>query len=265
VSSDSHESYEGVKFTWIKAEPTFEGLKQVLFEPRYRIYRGEKYPNEPIYQIGSVEIDFHEDTKLCNDQFCLRGKNTVNFSPNLTCFIGSRGTGKSSFLNLIHEKLRSGQNSFFKKNPLSIPDRRLIETCVRVDNDDDEKYVEFLSQNEIEEFATNHEKFTSAIFSRILKIDTNGEITEKTEKLKTYLSNLDKQIERINRKSQLTSQLEVLEKELRTNLNLVASLKDSDYIALTNVLQEKGKEIQALITSKKRLNDLLEKLGRKRY
>ena len=32
------------RFCWIKADPTFEGLRQILFEPEERLYIGERPP-----------------------------------------------------------------------------------------------------------------------------------------------------------------------------------------------------------------------------
>ena len=47
------------RFCWIKAEPTFEGLKQVLYEPRERVFIGEEPPQlKNDYQvIESIRVE----------------------------------------------------------------------------------------------------------------------------------------------------------------------------------------------------------------
>lgn len=87
------------KYCWIKANPTFEGLKQILYEPESRIKISSVIPEEkPDYQIiASVKIDdfnFQKEPILLNE--------------NLTCIIGGKSTGKSLLLhniaNAIDEK-----------------------------------------------------------------------------------------------------------------------------------------------------------------
>jgi hypothetical protein len=106
ICSDNHniKNYEVKQGLWIKADPTFEGLKQILFEPEYRIFIGANAPINPPIRINKVTLDFPVDSKFENEIFCLSGKNEIEFSPNFTCLIGGRGAGKSTILNLIHEK-----------------------------------------------------------------------------------------------------------------------------------------------------------------
>lgn len=81
------------RFCWIKADPTFEGLKQVIYEPKDRVFIGSNIPEKkPDYQvIDRVEIkgdsDFSEEP--------------IYFSDKLTCIIGSKSTGKSLLINNI--------------------------------------------------------------------------------------------------------------------------------------------------------------------
>ncbi|MDZ7721054.1 MAG: hypothetical protein U5K72_19695 [Balneolaceae bacterium] len=49
-------------YTWIKADPTFEGFKQILFEPKYRAHIGENAPPPPPKSID--KLTFSIDRKL---------------------------------------------------------------------------------------------------------------------------------------------------------------------------------------------------------
>lgn len=86
------------KYCWIKANPTFEGLKQVVFEPRDRLHIG---PNKPaaytqIQTIESLHIsdgDINRDLKIADSD--------IPFNSNLISIIGNQGAGKTALLDLI--------------------------------------------------------------------------------------------------------------------------------------------------------------------
>lgn len=80
------------RYCWIKADPTFNGLKQLLYEPEMRIKISTSFPTEkPAYQIiESVKIG---DAKVQDDP--------IVFNDDLTCIIGGKSTGKSLLLDNI--------------------------------------------------------------------------------------------------------------------------------------------------------------------
>jgi len=82
------------RFCWIKADPTFEGLKQIIYEPYERVKIQQKNPDDYVkYIIDDLEIK-SSDTNLLVPQKIL-------FNRNLVSIIGGKGTGKSSLLALI--------------------------------------------------------------------------------------------------------------------------------------------------------------------
>lgn len=175
-STTKQHSSLGETFTWIKANPTFEGLRQITFEPEYRIRVQTTKPAEPLYQIKKIDLTFPETTKLVFDKntenashtFCFKGAREISFSPNLTCIIGGRGTGKSTLLGLLEKCIKPNSQPFFEKENLQITneDKSLkINDCVKVDSNVDTQFIEFISQNEIESFAKNSEALTLALYS----------------------------------------------------------------------------------------------------
>lgn len=78
------------RYCWIKANPTFNGFKQIMYEPedRVRISPIKPYDKRDYQIIDSVKFDNSEfqDTEIC-------------FNENLTCIIGGKSTGKSLILN----------------------------------------------------------------------------------------------------------------------------------------------------------------------
>ncbi|MBL8416493.1 MAG: hypothetical protein JNM42_18880 [Propionivibrio sp.] len=51
-------------FTWIKADPTFEGLRQAIFEYASRVHVGDVPPIQPFLQIKRATLKFPTDTSL---------------------------------------------------------------------------------------------------------------------------------------------------------------------------------------------------------
>lgn len=93
LASDSHElSKIGTLFTWIKADRTFEGLKQILYEPELRVQIQQNKPDmKSDYQII-------ESLEITGEEF---GHQEIPFNPNLNSIIGGRSSGKSILLGSI--------------------------------------------------------------------------------------------------------------------------------------------------------------------
>lgn len=95
--SDAH-SYESMflpannRFCWIKAEASFDGLQQILYEPEERVRIQEFCPDEkdPHQTIDYIQFD---DERIQADPIYL--------SDGLTCIIGGKSTGKSILLRHI--------------------------------------------------------------------------------------------------------------------------------------------------------------------
>jgi energy-coupling factor transporter ATP-binding protein EcfA2 len=82
------------RFCWIKADPTFEGLKQVLYEPGDRVYIG---PTPPVYHdearvIRSITLS---DTNEWFDEV------EIPLNGGLVSIIGQKGSGKSALAELL--------------------------------------------------------------------------------------------------------------------------------------------------------------------
>ncbi|WP_286713602.1 TrlF family AAA-like ATPase [Acinetobacter sp. UBA2581] len=85
------------RYCWIKAEPTFEGLKQIIHEPESRVHIGQHCPEiKNSYEV----IDYIElnNTNVANEK--------IYFNSNLTSIIGGRSSGKSTLLQCLANKLK---------------------------------------------------------------------------------------------------------------------------------------------------------------
>lgn len=95
--SDAHE-YERMfrpsddKFCWIKAEPSFDGLMQIRYEPKERVVVQKQNPNQKdVHQI--IESIQFGDPNFQTEP--------VVFNDNLTCIIGGKSTGKSLLIQQL--------------------------------------------------------------------------------------------------------------------------------------------------------------------
>lgn len=98
--------------TWIKADTTFEGLKQILFEFDSRVKVQQLKPEEKpgYYVLDSIEFS--------DDKFC---KQKIEFNQNLNTIIGGRATGKSTLLQIINAKIKNGTvNSYIENHMKNI-------------------------------------------------------------------------------------------------------------------------------------------------
>ncbi|GAA9649434.1 gamma-glutamylcyclotransferase [Helicobacter pylori] len=256
-SSDAHkEDSIGKKYTWIKAEKTFEGLKQIIYEPETRVSIDK--PQDPLYKIDCVRLRFDGGVKITNEKgdtpFCYAGFNeTLFFSPNFTCVIGGRGSGKSTLLQLIASAIKN--KSFVKDLK-----HETIQKCITIQPDINMvDSVEYLAQNEVEEFATNVSKFTEAIFNRIdskLSGNLKGLENQITENIKKF----DEQITYWQKKTKLEEQLKNKEKERKKSQNIIDTFKDKDYLDKREKLQENHKAFINLRQSKEVFLTFIEKL-----
>lgn len=106
--SDAHKysdygKYPSNRITWIKADPTFEGLKQIIFEPKERIRIQEANPESDFDKPLFTSIQIIENTKIfdiVNSQLQFT-KTYLPLNRGLVSIIGGRGQGKSMLINFL--------------------------------------------------------------------------------------------------------------------------------------------------------------------
>ncbi len=262
-SSDSHEEESiGQKYTWIKAEKTFEGLKQIIYEPETRVSINKEKPQDPLHKIDCVELDFDGGVKITDEKgdtlfrFCYAGfKEQLFFSPYFTCVIGGRGSGKSTLLQLIASAIK---NKSFVKGLKHETIQKYLTIQPDIDIVDS---VEYLAQNEVEEFATNVSKFTGAIFNRI-DSKLGGKLKGLEKQITKGIEKFDEQIAYWQKKTQLKEQQKENEKIRKKYQSIVDAYADKDYLDKRNKLQKKHKELIDLKQSKERFLTFVKELKR---
>jgi len=97
LCSDNHDprNYAIKENLWIKSDPTFEGLQQLVYEPQERVSIQENKPEEKrgYYAIDSITLN---EPGFWNQ--------TIYLNENLNTIIGGRATGKSTLLSCLAQK-----------------------------------------------------------------------------------------------------------------------------------------------------------------
>jgi hypothetical protein len=111
ICSDNHhiENYSSKQNLWIKASPTFEGLKQIIYEPEHRV------------KIQADQPNFKEERLLIDKLRFIGGDNKFSPNPiylneNLNVIIGGKSSGKSILLYNIAKTLLADSEFFKKEN-----------------------------------------------------------------------------------------------------------------------------------------------------
>ena len=82
------------RFCWIKSDPTFHGLRQVLWEPKHRVHIGKIPPQHPDKSEVISRIT------ISNDENWFKTKE-VDFNSALVTIIGEKGSGKTAIAEMI--------------------------------------------------------------------------------------------------------------------------------------------------------------------
>ncbi|MFD1363152.1 TrlF family AAA-like ATPase [Lentibacillus salinarum] len=172
-------------YTWIKADPTFEGLKQISHEPK-RIKLQEKNPiqDNPKPYFSEVKIP---NSEIFQDKSVGFKSSNLHLNRGLVAIIGGRGTGKSLLLDSI---AKTFNKTHFNKRAANINILQDFNVIYQVEdnskkeftsNDTSENFLEYthVSQSEVQSIVEDPEKLGQTIFDLLL-LNSNT-LTEKEE------------------------------------------------------------------------------------
>jgi len=252
-SDDTNKDRIGMSYTWIKADTTFEGLKQIMYEPD-RLAISETRPLEPTNTISSFTLNLpkkasirikQNDGTMKTEEFCFaETSGTYALSPYFNCIVGGRGTGKSTILNFLgqHSSEDNSSKDFWKKlSPSFDPKNPAIFSF------DGVKQFEFVGQSEVESFAMDKEAFTNAIYIRadILSSGALSQSEGQLEPLLEKLSDYQSTIIDISGLEDEVAQLDIEEDTLQKSVKITQSEK---YETIVEQITNDSHDVQELAT-----------------
>ena len=111
------------RMLWIKADPTFQGLRQLLHEPAERVFIGDRPPS--IRHVAENSTRYLSSLTLERTPQAIATERwfsgEVPLNHGLIAVIGRKGSGKSAFadiLGLLGDSRQSAHFSFLRKKPL---------------------------------------------------------------------------------------------------------------------------------------------------
>ena len=184
------------RYCWIKADPTFNGFRQVLYEPQDRVRISSLKPEmKPDYQvIDRVEIldkDFSSAPIYFNDR--------------LTCIIGGKSTGKSLLLHNMASAIDPNQVSekidVTKNNNKTIKDVKVYwkdGAISQRDSHSQEHKIVYIPQAYLNRLSDEHEELTEIdeIIHDIVMLnpDAKNSYAELNQSLGELKSEIDRTI-----------------------------------------------------------------------
>jgi ATPase involved in DNA repair len=238
ICSDNHDikNYFLKENCWIKADPTFEGLKQIIYEPEERVRIQQNNPIFDFEKSPFTEIQIDEDAQIFENEEdgVVLAKTILPINSGLVSIIGGRGTGKSILVDYISSELgKKTEKNYTRNDKVSIKRKTSLkeeDTTFVLSNQPNIQFM-YISQSEIKRIVEKPEEFTKNIRETIGVISEYNIPSEYQEKVDMYineLSNIIKVLEENNTNS--NQKKEDIDKEIK---------RYSDFI--TNVTSQENK------------------------
>ena len=247
IGSDAHSLdkvgvFRNDRITWIKADPTFEGLKQILFEPKERVRISDTMPDFK-YDYNIIDHVVLNTAGVWNQ--------TVPFNQNLNTIIGGRSTGKSTLLASVAAKfqeIKNDENYDFIKG---LSDN--VHVFWRDGQEADNKEIEYFTQNEIANIISRRD--SDKLFLEILT-----SLPEMREAYEKYKSDEAAKFASIQAKVSLYFEKRRQYKEKNAYVKTLGDLK-----GIKREIEKLSKErdsIQCRLTDKKELLEKYQVVGK---
>ena len=270
-------------FTWIKADPTFEGLKQIIYEYGERV------------KIQDEKPDFKEDKEIIDEIRFISPSNKfrngkIYLNPNLNVIIGGKSSGKSILLYSIAKTLLADTKDklLFKNNEEERYSIKSIDSgfdfeittkagfSQKISDREKDDYsvipnIKYIPQNELVKLAEPELSGKGESLNKIVRhliredYDSNEKYNdfiknvkqydkEREELIDNYFDTLDN-IQKLEAELKTKSNKEVLQTNIKTNSEKVEELNKKAGLSDEQIQQYKNIQEQQQQNQKRR--DLL--------
>ncbi|MDY3548937.1 AAA family ATPase [Riemerella anatipestifer] len=241
VGCDAHKEEDlFTKFTWIKADTTFEGLRQIIYEPEERVRVQENSPELDFEKPFFSSIEFVDDEKIFEDDEIRFAQSTekIPLNPNLVAIIGGRGEGKSMLMDYIstsfYNKKSSKSGNYVKDGNIEVIYSKTIKNKKEVEKfpigKDSNHALDFIyiNQGELKNIVEDKQQ-KSKLADEISKManiqevvfdeDLDRDVNEKLDELHEVIEFLDNEKNNIEKLEIQETKLQEFIKNITTDKN----------------------------------------------
>jgi energy-coupling factor transporter ATP-binding protein EcfA2 len=257
-----------MRFCWIKADPTFEGLKQIIYEPelRVRVQQDDPSEEETYAKIEKLGVDFPNDLKIKDKEsseaipFRIRGKQEINFSTNLTCVIGGRGSGKSTLVHILYNLVPGRDTDRLSKVSSPLFDLQLgskdeLGKIRSQTKSDIPSSTEFFLQNEVEKFAKDVGEMSNLIKTRLYGLSAIDDGQKNLQQIENKWKVADVEVEELisayDEMTRIDQQIVLVKKQKDTLKKQTDVISSKDYKKLQKEIEDIANAISAFDTYEK--------------
>ena len=275
-----------LRHCWIKADPTFEGLKQVLYEPEERVFIGANDPTRSRYnhtlariQLNHAEINSHLTMEATN----------IQLNRGLVAITGGRGAGKTAFVDLIANcfadqvdkqtgdsfVVRIASDTLQLKTTVEFTGADLFTKSVeQKDQVINQADLSYISQGQLDDYIYDDNELSKRIrellfgaATQVLEYDFNS-LFNRTKEIESQIADYSSKVISLENQTseKVSTELDNQRKRIETELkDLKRQLKEIEETALDMRENEEAKNAQAVLSSlrdkQKNLSKLKEQLA----
>jgi hypothetical protein len=277
-----------MRYCWVKADPTFEGLRQLKYEPadRVRIQSADPTPLKSNYCLTG----FRMASSQINDELSLAATQ-LEFNTGLVAVTGGKGAGKTALVDLVANFFQDRNNtkdpnSFVRrvvgdeadfKTALEFRDGSTFEKLIREPSFVEQSEIAYIAQGELEQYigeSSDLDKYVRKLIFESPQVKNTvrsfefEETVRKTRDFERQLRETNKLLERLELRTadkalqnakRDKSQIEADLKDVESKIPTLEARLTADKVA---VIEKKQEARSVLQTRKTRLVELSELLSR---
>jgi energy-coupling factor transporter ATP-binding protein EcfA2 len=221
------------KKTWIKADPTFEGLRQIIFEPTARVRVQEASPaasyTKPFVSSVSIAQEFSPfPINLLYENPRFGTEPGLFLNSDLVCVIGGRGTGKSCLVDYVGKAFGPASKTspyVLSEHFTVIFNKDLASTSTHHAKEGAELPFVYISQNEVKTKVTAGT--VGDEIKQMLGVQGLSFDSEVDSKTRDILSSVEKQkawFKQTNEKGEAVYDRASIESQITRNQSLLDSI-----------------------------------------
>lgn len=282
------------RYTWIKGDPTFEGLKQIIYEPDFRVRIQELEPEikENYHIIDKVRFVGSSEKKLFSEEW-------IELNPYLNSIIGGKSSGKSILLHYIAktidrkrideinekngEKSKKYSYSFEEDDNFGFEVQWKGGVVFKLSDNDESRRITYIPQLYLNDLAEERKNELNDVVDKILSLSEDSDyndtkkliisdISKTTRDLNTaidvYFENhnklllLENELKELDDKNSIEESIKIKEEQIE-KLKTESNFTDEDlekYSSLSNektCLQEESIKIETYISNYTNLSNLI--------